>query len=60
MYTSTNKLDLHNLTQHRPASLLGYDKVLVLDNGSVVEKGNPSELLASETGVFVSLLKKKP
>ena len=30
---------------HRLDTIMGYDKVIVLDEGSVVEVGNPRELL---------------
>lgn len=40
---------------HRLATIVDYDKVLVLDHGSLVEFGHPWELLKSEKGDFRSM-----
>ncbi|ORY83758.1 P-loop containing nucleoside triphosphate hydrolase protein [Protomyces lactucae-debilis] len=37
---------------HRLASIIDYDRILVLDHGQVAEMGTPSELMAKEGGVF--------
>ena len=40
---------------HRIDTLLDFDKVAVLDRGSLVEFGAPQELLADEAGAFTRL-----
>ncbi|KAI0849088.1 P-loop containing nucleoside triphosphate hydrolase protein [Daldinia vernicosa] len=40
---------------HRLATIVDYDKVLVLDHGAVVEYGHPYELLQNEDGHFRSM-----
>ncbi|KAF3056550.1 ATP-dependent bile acid permease [Daldinia childiae] len=40
---------------HRLATIVDYDKVLVLDHGAVVEYGHPYELLQNEDGNFRSM-----
>ncbi|KAI2471956.1 P-loop containing nucleoside triphosphate hydrolase protein [Annulohypoxylon bovei var. microspora] len=40
---------------HRLATIVDYDKVLVLDHGVVVEYGHPHELLQNENGNFRSM-----
>ncbi|KAI0833082.1 P-loop containing nucleoside triphosphate hydrolase protein [Hypoxylon sp. FL0890] len=40
---------------HRLATIVDYDKVLVLDHGEVMEYGHPHELLQNETGSFRSM-----
>ncbi|KAH8664360.1 ABC transporter type 1, transmembrane domain-containing protein [Xylariales sp. PMI_506] len=40
---------------HRLATIVDYDKVLVLDHGSVVEYGHPWELLKNSEGQFRSM-----
>jgi len=47
-----------SLYQHRAASLMNYDTVIVLDNGLVVECDSPPNLLTYEKGVFASLMNK--
>ena len=37
---------------HRTATLLGCDQILVLDQGRVVERGAPGELLEREGSLF--------
>ncbi|KAJ7240374.1 P-loop containing nucleoside triphosphate hydrolase protein [Mycena haematopus] len=41
---------------HRISTVRDYDKILVLDNGQVVENGSPNELLEIPGGVFRRLL----
>ncbi|KAI1421363.1 multidrug resistance-associated protein [Xylaria sp. FL1777] len=40
---------------HRLATIVDYDKVLVLDHGAVVEYDHPHELLKKKTGTFRSM-----
>ncbi|KAI0814605.1 multidrug resistance-associated protein [Xylaria sp. FL0064] len=40
---------------HRLATIVDYDKVLVLDHGAVVEYAHPHELLKKKTGTFRSM-----
>ncbi|KAI2643619.1 multidrug resistance-associated protein [Xylaria nigripes] len=40
---------------HRLATIVDYDKVLVLDHGAVVEFDHPHELLKKKTGTFRSM-----
>ena len=40
---------------HRIKTVLGYDKILVLDKGKVVECGHPKELLKNTNGMFYDL-----
>ncbi|KAM6512491.1 hypothetical protein FSOLCH5_010203 [Fusarium solani] len=40
---------------HRLDTLLDFDKVAVLDKGTLVEFGAPTELLADEAGAFTRL-----
>ena len=41
---------------HRLRTIIDYDKILVLENGRVVEFGSPSQLLQeSDTGIFKSM-----
>ncbi|KAI1767485.1 P-loop containing nucleoside triphosphate hydrolase protein [Hypoxylon sp. FL1150] len=40
---------------HRLATIVDYDKVLVLDHGAVVEYGHPHELIQKEDGNFRSM-----
>lgn len=51
----------HNTTvlaiAHRLRSIIGFDTVIVLNRGKVVEKGNPVELLKIEDGWFNRLAK---
>ncbi|SPO25316.1 related to YBT1 - Vacuolar, ABC protein transporting bile acids [Ustilago trichophora] len=42
---------------HRLSSIIGYDTIVVLHGGRVVEKGAPSELLAKQNGWFTELAK---
>ncbi|CBQ73454.1 related to YBT1-Vacuolar, ABC protein transporting bile acids [Sporisorium reilianum SRZ2] len=51
----------HNTTvlaiAHRLRTIIGFDTVVVLNRGKVVEKGSPRELLAMEDGWFTRLAK---
>ena len=40
---------------HRLRTIIDYDKVLVLDNGKIVEFGTPFELISNESGIFRSM-----
>lgn len=42
--------------QHGISSLLEYPRVLVLENGKLVEDGDPRELAKNEHGAFAKLL----
>eukprot|EP01083_Nonionella_stella_P113871 336090_1 len=41
---------------HRLQTILGYDRILVLGTGKVLEFGKPKELLSNENGHFTSML----
>ncbi|KAJ6480257.1 P-loop containing nucleoside triphosphate hydrolase protein [Mycena sanguinolenta] len=41
---------------HRISTVRDYDRILVLDNGQVVENGSPKELLETPGGIFRRLL----
>ena len=43
------------VTAHRTATLLGADELLVLERGTVIERGAPRELLARPEGVFARM-----
>ncbi|ESN96276.1 hypothetical protein HELRODRAFT_67618 [Helobdella robusta] len=57
--TAFNDRTVINLS-HRPASLMNYDTVIVLENGKVVEHDTPQNLAQVEGGFFAALLKRKP
>lgn len=42
---------------HRLKTILNYDRILVMDNGSIVEKGTPLELF-DKNGVFTNMCEK--
>ena len=44
---------------HRIRTIVGYDKVVVMDAGHVVEEGSPRELFAREGGLFRALCLKE-
>ena len=44
---------------HRLATIMDYDKILVLGNGEVLEFGSPSELLQLEDGEFKSMVEEQ-
>lgn len=37
---------------HRLETVIDFDRVIVLDNGEIVESGNPKELLATSGSAF--------
>ena len=43
------------MVSHRLEMAMGFDKVVVMDKGSIVEEGNPTELLEREGGWFRGL-----
>lgn len=43
-------------TQHRLYSLLDYDRVVIMENGKIIEDGNPKELKSNPKSVFTSML----
>jgi ABC-type multidrug transport system fused ATPase/permease subunit len=43
------------MVAHRVHTMLDFDRVIVLDNGRIIENGHPSELLATRNGVFFNL-----
>ncbi|KAJ2025563.1 hypothetical protein IWW57_003332, partial [Coemansia sp. S610] len=43
---------------HRLRTIIDYDRVLVLDNGQIVEFDSPSSLLQKESGIFKSMCEK--
>lgn len=44
---------------HRPTTVEGADKLIVLRNGNIVESGTPSELRASENSYFHKIISSK-
>ena len=45
------------LLQHRVATIMDYDKVIVLDNGHIIENDSPQALLEQPDSVFSSFVK---
>ena len=43
------------IAAHRTATLLGCDRILVLESGRVVEEGAPDELLGEEGSRFAAM-----
>lgn len=43
---------------HRIKTIINYDKILVLDNGEVIEFDSPSRLLENESSAFNKLCKR--
>ncbi len=41
---------------HRLDTLIDYDKIVVLDNGGLVECGSPKELIERDGGAFASMV----
>lgn len=44
------------LFQHRVSTILDADKIITLDNGVMVEYGDPQTLMKKEGSVFASLV----
>lgn len=42
--------------QHRLSTILNYDRIIVLENGTIVEDGNPQELQTQKDGIFRTML----
>lgn len=42
--------------QHRLYSLLDYDRVVIMENGKIIEDGNPKELKANPSSTFTTML----
>lgn len=42
--------------QHRLSTLLDCDRIIVLENGKVIEDGSPSQLLRFDNGIFSLML----
>lgn len=43
-------------SQHRLTTLLNYDRIIVMENGKIVEEGTPDELRHKVGGKFSSML----
>jgi ABC-type multidrug transport system fused ATPase/permease subunit len=43
------------MVAHRVHTMLDFDRVVVLDNGRILENGHPSALLTTKDSVFSSL-----
>ena len=41
---------------HRLLTLADYDRIIVLENGTVAQCGSPKELLEDQNGLFVGLV----
>ena len=61
MIQSTIRSEFKNSTiltiAHRLNTIIDADKIMVLDQGSILEMGTPSELLDNEQSMFHSLAK---
>lgn len=49
-------LRLCSTPQHRLYSLLDYDRVIIMENGKIIEDGNPQELKSNPKSLFTSML----
>lgn len=43
--------------QHRAATLLGCDRIVVLDEGKIIEDGSPSDLMQRQNGIYAAMVK---
>lgn len=43
--------------QHRAAALLGCDRIVVLDEGRIIEEGSPNDLMQQQNGIFSAMVK---
>lgn len=43
--------------QHRAATLLSCDRIVVLDEGKIIEDGSPIDLMQRQNGIFSSMVK---
>ncbi|XP_072749305.1 ATP-binding cassette sub-family C member Sur isoform X2 [Anoplolepis gracilipes] len=42
---------------HRAATLLGCDRIIVLDEGKIIEEGSPTDLMQRQNGIFSAMIK---
>ncbi|XP_025268777.1 ATP-binding cassette sub-family C member Sur isoform X2 [Camponotus floridanus] len=42
---------------HRAATLLGCDRIVVLDEGKIIEEGSPTDLMQLQNGIFSAMIK---
>ena len=47
----------HYKLQHRVTSMLDFDRILVMDNGALIEDGSPRELIAMPNSKFSNLVR---
>lgn len=43
--------------QHRSATLLNCDRIIVFDEGKIIEEGSPADLMQRQNGVFLAMIK---
>lgn len=43
--------------QHRAAALLNCDRIIVFDEGKIIEEGSPADLMQRQNGVFLTMIK---
>lgn len=43
--------------QHRVAALLDCDRIIVFDEGKIIEEGSPADLMQRPNGVFSAMIK---
>jgi len=44
-------------SQHRAAALLDCDRIIVFDEGKIVEEGSPADLIQQQNGIFYAMIK---
>jgi len=44
-------------SQHRAAALLDCDRIVVFDEGKIVEEGSPTDLIQQQNGIFYAMIK---